>query len=136
MRVALIEMLHPDAAPARGADPAGGGDRGGGGEREDVLRRRRAGVRQRGAGGGLREVRENARSDDGPRAMTSVEHLDEVIAGWSAPPSSCARASCRRTPPRRWSRTARRWRAQAAAELEQLTRAEVSTLAPGQDTLL
>ena len=43
MRVALIEMLHPDVAPAREPIPAGGGDRGGGGEREDVLRLGRAG---------------------------------------------------------------------------------------------
>ena len=42
MRVALIEMLHPDAVPGRDADPARGGDRGGRREREDVLRRGRA----------------------------------------------------------------------------------------------
>ena len=52
LRVALIEILHPDATPGRDADPAGGGDRGGGAEREDLLRRGRPGVRQRGAGGG------------------------------------------------------------------------------------
>ena len=53
MRVALIEMLHPDVAPGGAADPAGGCDRGGGGEREDVLRLGRAGVRERGAGRGV-----------------------------------------------------------------------------------
>ena len=65
MRVALIEMLHPDAAPARAADPAGGGDRGGGREREDVLRRGRARRSSTGCWRAvLREVRENAQHAD------------------------------------------------------------------------
>ena len=81
MRVALIEMLHPDAAPGGRADPGGGGDRGGGGEREDVLRRGRAGVRQRGAGAVLREVRENAQTDE-PDEHTDEQRraLDDLIA--------------------------------------------------------
>ena len=65
MRVALIEMLHPDAAPARAADPAGGRDRGGGRERQDVLRRGGAGLRQRGAGrSAARGARECAASHE------------------------------------------------------------------------
>ncbi len=46
MRVALVEILHPDVAPSDRSDLAGGRDRGGRGERQDVLRRRRSRVRE------------------------------------------------------------------------------------------
>ena len=42
LRVALVEMLHPDDVPARAADPARGRDRRGGRDREDLLRSRRS----------------------------------------------------------------------------------------------
>ena len=42
LRVALLEMLHPDAVAGRRADPARGRDRRGGRDRQDLLRRRRA----------------------------------------------------------------------------------------------
>ncbi len=61
LRVALVEMLHPDEVPGARADPAGRRDRGGGREREDLLRRRCARVRERRARGGpARSARECA----------------------------------------------------------------------------
>ena len=47
MRVALLEMLHPDVVGRRHADPARGRHRRGGGDREGLLRRGGAGLRQR-----------------------------------------------------------------------------------------
>src|SRR5262249_2089885 len=109
----------------------GGRDRGGGGDRQDLLRTRRPGVRQRRARSsaprGARECRD---------PMSSAEHLDDLIARLeraaeqlrSGELSSDAAATL-----------VEDWRGlatQAATELEQLTRAQPVEPPPGQDSLL
>ncbi len=91
MRVALLEMLHPDAAPGRHADPAGGRDRRGRRARQDLLRRGRAGVRQRDPRGRAARDGQNAR-----HVMTDADSdasWTSSSSGSSAPPSSCAPAT-------------------------------------------
>ena len=82
MRIALLEMLHPDVAPGRPADPAGGRDRRGRRDRQDLLRRRRARLRQRHPGGGAprdaRECRHLMTDLDTTTLDTLVERLERA----------------------------------------------------------
>ena len=131
MRVALIEMLHPDAAPGGRADPARGGDRGGRRERQDVLRRGRSGVRQRRPG---RSSPRGARECEYP--MSSAEQLDDLIARLERAAEQLRSGELSPDAAATLVEDCAALATQAAAELEQLTRAEVPAPAPGQDWLL
>ena len=92
MRVALLEMLHPDLRRGRPADPAGGRDRRGGRDRQGVLRRPGAGLRQRHPRrGAARRAREWRRA-------WLTQRLDELVdAPRARRRRSCAPATCRPT---------------------------------------
>ncbi len=147
MRVALIEILHPDVAPGAGADPGGGGDRRGGGEREGVLRRGCAGVRERGAGGGVagsaRECVRHAReyAAEGEPQMNETEQivderLDELISKLERAAEQLRSGELTPDAAATLVEDCAGLAGEAAAELERRSRAEVSTVAPGQDSLL
>ena len=101
LRLALLEMLHPDIVESRAADPARGRDRRGRRARQGVLRPRRSRLRQRHPRGraarGAREWRAPWLS---PTAWTRWSSAS------SAPPPSCAPASSRPSARPRSSTTA------------------------------
>ena len=134
MRVALLEMLHPDAAPGDAPIPPEGAI-----DEAVETAKRFCGAEAPGFVNGilaaaLREMGENgARTDE--RASTPPPSMRSSRA-WSARPSSCAPATSRPTPPPGWSRTPPALAAQASAELERMARAAQQEPIPGQDSLL
>ncbi len=68
--------------------------------------------------------------------MSSSEHLDDLIARMERAAEQLRSGECSPDAAATLVEDCATLAAQAAAELEQLTRAEVSAPAPGQDTLL
>jgi hypothetical protein len=68
--------------------------------------------------------------------MSSSEHLDDLIARMERAAEQLRSGECSPDAAATLVEDCANLAAQAAAELEQLTRVEVSAPAPGQDTLL
>ena len=128
MRVALLEMLHPDLVEGDAPDPAGGRDRRGGRDRQAVLRGRGAAVRQRhprrDAARGAREWRANMPDPRLDELVARLERTaDELRAGELAPERAAALVD-----------DCARLASEASAELDRRVRAADGSAgtAPGQ----
>ena len=133
MRVALLEMLHPDAAPGDTPIPPEGAIDEAVETAKGFCGAEAPGLRQRDPG---RCPARDAREWGVPMTTSTPPPSTRSSRAWSARPSSCAPATSRRTPPPGWSRTAAALASQASAELERLARAAQQEPIPGQDSLL
>ena len=134
MRVALLEMLHPDAAPADTPIPPEGAI-------DEAVETAKSfcGAEAPGFVNGILDAALREMREDGSIVTADIDttHARRPRAApGAAPPSSCAAATSHPTPPRASSRTARRSPAQASAELERMSRASAAEPLPGQDSLL
>ena len=138
MRVALLEMLHPDAAPADIADPARGGDRRGRRARQDVLRRRRPEVRQRHPR--RRPPRDGRQFPaDGGSVMTEAEAdatLDELVERLERAAEQLRSGDLSADAAATVVEDCAALASQASAELERRAREAAREPLPGQDSLL
>src|SRR5256885_10997553 len=123
----------PSRRRSRGAaDPAGGRDRGGGQDRQDLRRRPGTGLRERHPRGGPpRNPAESAAVSAG-----APDSLDDLIGRLERAAEQLRSGELSPDAAATLVEDCASLATQAAAELEQLTRAEVSAPAPGQDTLL
>ena len=136
MRVALLEMLHPDAVPGDTPIPPEGAIDEAVETREGVLRRRGARLRQRhprrGRCASMRR-RMPARMTDAD--ADQLDDLDRRAS--SAPPSSCARGELvARRRGRRSSRSARALAARGRGRARAPRARGGAEPPPGQDALL
>ncbi len=133
MRVALLEMVHPDAAPGRRPDPARGRHLRGGRDGQALLRSGGAGLRQRHPG---RCPPGDGREWGVPMSEVDTTTLDALVARLERAAEQLRTGDLSADAAAGLVEDAAGVASQASAELERMARAAQQEPIPGQDSLL